>query len=232
MAAEWVGGPLPTMIFSRGNKKMASSGSASDNRAIRDLIENWAIWRDGLMWDKFRTVWHKEGVMNATWVQAPFEDFIAANKKAYERGIIILHFLGGMNVEVKGKRAITQTKMTIAQRLDADGVMCDVVCTGRFYDFLEKRRGKWGMVVRQPIYERDRLNPVDVTQTPKLDKKLLNSFPEGYRHLAYLQTKAGYKVKPNMPGIDGPVVEALYAAGEKWLKGKKLDQSWVTMGLK
>ncbi|HVG51697.1 MAG TPA: nuclear transport factor 2 family protein [Xanthobacteraceae bacterium] len=211
---------------------MASSGSASDNRAIRDLIENWAIWRDGLMWDKFRTVWHKEGVMNATWVQAPFEDFIAANKKAYERGIIILHFLGGMNVEVKGKRAITQTKMTIAQRLDADGVMCDVVCTGRFYDFLEKRRGKWGMVVRQPIYERDRLNPVDVTQTPKLDKKLLNSFPEGYRHLAYLQTKAGYKVKPNMPGIDGPVVEALYAAGEKWLKGKKLDQSWVTMGLK
>ncbi|MGZ5834770.1 MAG: nuclear transport factor 2 family protein [Xanthobacteraceae bacterium] len=210
---------------------MAASGSPKDNREIRDLIENWAIWRDGLMWDKFRTVWHKEGVMNATWVQAPFEDFIAANKKAYERCIIILHFLGGMSVEVKGKRAVTQTKMTIAQRLDADGVMCDVVCTGRFYDFLEKRRGKWGMVVRQPIYERDRLNPVDLTQTPKLDKKLLMKFPEGYRHLAYLQTKAGYKVKPNMPGIDGPVVEALYAAGEKWLKGKKLDQSWVSMGL-
>jgi hypothetical protein len=210
---------------------MAASGSASDHRAIRDLIENWAIWRDGLMWDKFRTVWHKDGVMNATWVQAPFEDFIAANKKAYERGIIILHFLGGMNVEVRGKRAVTQTKMTIAQRLDADGVMCDVVCTGRFYDFLEKRRGKWGMVVRQPIYERDRINPVDLTQTPKLDKKLLESFPEGYRHLGYLQSKAGYKVKTNMPGIDGPVVEALYAAGEKWLKGKKLDQSWVTMGL-
>jgi hypothetical protein len=210
---------------------MPANGSAADHRALRDLIENWAIWRDGLMWDKFRTVWHPEGVMNATWVQAPFEDFIAANKKAYDRGIIILHFLGGMNIEVKGKRAITQTKMTIAQRLDADGVMCDVVCAGRFYDFLEKRRGKWGMVVRQPIYERDRINPVDLTQTPKLDQKLLRSFPEGYRHLAYLQTKAGYKVKTNMPGIDGPVVTALYAAGAEWLKGKKLNQSWVTMGL-
>ena len=207
------------------------AASAADNRAIRDLIENWAIWRDGLMWDKFRTVWHKEGVMNATWVQAHYEDFIAANEKAYKRGIIILHFLGGMNVEVKGKRAVTQTKMTIAQRLDADGVMCDVVCTGRFYDFLEKRKGKWGMVVRQPIYERDRINPVDVTQTPKLDQKLLMSFPEGYRHLAYLQTKAGYKVKTNMPGIDGPEVTAHYKAGEAWLKGKKLDQSWVTLGL-
>ena len=210
---------------------MPANGRAADRAAVRDLIENWAIFRDGLMWDKFRTVWHKEGVMNATWVQAPFEDFITANKKAYERGIIILHFLGGMNIEIKGKRAVTQTKMTIAQRLDADGVVCDVVCTGRFYDFLEKRKGKWGMVVRQPIYERDRLNPVDVTQVPKLDQKLLMSFPEGYRHLAYLQSKAGYKVKPNMPGIDGPVVTALYKAGEGWLKGKKLDQSWVTMGL-
>ena len=72
---------------------------------------------------------------------------------------------------------------------------------------------------------------VDLTQTPKLDKKLLMSFPEGYRHLAYLQSKAGYKVKPNMPGIDGPVVDALYAAGAAWLKGKKLNSSWVTMGL-
>lgn len=210
---------------------MAASGSASDHRAIRDLIENWAIWRDALMWDRFRTVWHKEGRMMATWFQGTADEFIQANEQAYKKGIIILHFLGGMSVDIKGKRAITQTKMTISQRLLADGVMCDVVCTGRFYDFLEKRRGKWGMVLRQPIYERDRLNPVDLTQTPRLDKSLLERFPEGYRHLAYLQTKAGYKVKPNMPGIDGPVVEALYAAGDKWLKGKKLDQSFVTMEL-
>ncbi len=207
------------------------AGSAADHRAIRDLIENWAIWRDALMWEKFRTVWHKDGIMMATWFQGTGDEFIEANKKGYARGIIILHFLGGMNVEVKGKRAITQTKMTIAQRLPAEGVECDVVCTGRFYDFLEKRRGKWGMVLRQPIYERDRLSPVDPTQAPKLDKALLMSFPEGYRHLAYLQAKAGYKVKPNMPGIDGPVVETLYAAGADWLKGRKLDKRWVTMGL-
>jgi hypothetical protein len=207
------------------------AGSVADVRTIRELIDNWAIWRDALMWDRFRTVWHKDGIMMATWFQGTGDEFIEANKKGYERGIIILHFLGGCSIDVKGKRAIAQTKMTISQRLLADGVMCDVVCTGRFHDFLEKRRGKWGMVLRQPIYERDRLNPVDLTQTPKLDKSLLERFPEGYRHLAYLQTKAGYKVKPNMPGIDGPVVEALYKAGADWLKGKKLDKSWVTMGL-
>ena len=43
--------------------------------------------------------------------------------------------------------------------------MCDVVCTGRFYDFLEQRDGRWGIVLRQPIYERDRLDPIDPAAT-------------------------------------------------------------------
>jgi hypothetical protein len=32
---------------------------------------------------------------------------------------------------------------------------------GRFYDFLEKREGRWGLVLHQPIYEKDRMDPVD-----------------------------------------------------------------------
>ena len=45
-------------------------------------------------------------------------------------------------------------------------------------------------------------------------------FPEGYRHLAYLQTKHGYTVKPDMPGAMGPELEALYARGAAWLSGE------------
>jgi hypothetical protein len=96
------------------------------------------------------------------------------------------------------------------------------VCTTRFYDFLEKRKGKWGIVLRQPIYEKDRLDPVDPAANLVLDQTLLARFPEGYRHLAYLQSKIGYKVKTNMPGIDGPELEALYASGADWLAGKPL----------
>jgi hypothetical protein len=50
----------------------------------------------------------------------------------------------------------------------------------------------------------------------------LQRFPEGYRHLAYLQTAIGYKVKPNMPGLKGPEVEAVYARGRRWLSGESL----------
>ena len=194
----------------------------ADRQAIRDLVENWALWRDARLWDRFRTVWHKEGRMMATWTQGTFEEFIKMSDEGWARGMKFLHFLGGSSIDVKGKRAIAQTKMTISQRAPIEGVVCDVVCTGRFYDFLEKRKGRWGLVLRQPIYERDRLNPVDPAATLSLDQKLLNSFPEGYRHLAYMQTRVGYKVKTDMPGMEGPELDVLYAKGEAWLKGRKL----------
>jgi hypothetical protein len=85
--------------------------------------------------------------------------------------------------------------MTINQRAPLDGVLVDVVCFGRFYDFLEKREGRWGIVRRQPIYEKDRLDPVDPGAKLKFDADLLNQFPEGYRHLAYLQAKNGFTSK-------------------------------------
>jgi hypothetical protein len=109
--------------------------------------------------------------------------------------------------------------MTISQRADVDGVRCDVVCTGRFYDFFERRDARWAIVLRQPIYEKDRLDPVDPSARLALDRTLLDRFPEGYRHLAYLQTRIGYTVKRDMPGLKGPGVEALYARGRRWLDG-------------
>jgi len=192
-----------------------------DRLAIRELVESWVVWRDSCQWDKFRTVWHDDGVMMATWTQGTVDFFIKMSKEGYARGVHFLHFLGGSTVDVSGTRAIAQTKMTISQRAKVEDVLCDVVCTGRFYDFFEKR-DRWGLVLRQPIYERDRLNPVDPMSAPKLDPNLLAQFPEGYRHLAYMQTRVGYTVKRDMPGLDGPEVAALYAKGERWLKGEKL----------
>ena len=108
-------------------------------------------------WERFRTVWHDDGYMMATWFQGSAEDFIRVSREGFERGARILHFLGGTSVDLSGNRAISQTKMTITQRALVHDVLCDAVCTGRFYDFLERRDGRWGVVLRQPIYEQDRL---------------------------------------------------------------------------
>ena len=192
---------------------------------ITELLHNWVIWRDAGDWARFRTCWTADGRMFATWCQAPAEQFVRQTEAAWDRGVTILHFLGGISVDIDGHRAISQAKMTINQRARVGGVMVDVCCTGRFYDFLEERDGKWGIVVRQPIYEKDRLDPV-VSGTPvPLEQDLLERFPMEYRHLAYVQTKAGFTVKTDMPLLRGPKVQRLYAAGAAWLRGEKHD--WV-----
>jgi hypothetical protein len=195
---------------------------AHDKHLIRELVERWAVWRDAGEWERFRTLWHDDGRMMATWFQGPVDEFIRVSREGFERGVRILHFLGGCTVDVAGDRAIAQTKMTIAQRATVHDVDCDVVCSGRFYDFLERRSDLWGLVLRQPIYERDRLDPVDPAAALALDQELLGRFPEGYRHLAYLQTQIGYAVKPDMPGLTGPEVETLYGRGAAWLAGEPL----------
>lgn len=194
--------------------------SMSDALAIKQIVEDWVVFRDSGDWERFRKVWHKEGVMMATWFQGPYEEFIRVNEEGWKRGVSILHLLGGTSVEIKGKRAIAQTKMTISQRAKVHDVLVDVLCTGRFYDFFEKRKGRWAIVLRRLFYEKDRMDPVDPSKAVQLDPDILAQFPEGYCHLAYLQSSLGFKVKTDMPGLKGPEADALYAMGKKWLTGK------------
>jgi len=193
-----------------------------DRLMIREVIENWALWRDAGDWERFATVWHPDGRMMATWFQGSGSEFIEVTKAGWAKGVSILHFLGGTSVNVSGTRAVAQTKMTISQRGEVEGTLCDVVCTGRFYDFFEKVGDRWQMLLRQPIYEKDRLDPVRPDARPALDDALLAEFPAGYRHLAYLQTRIGYQVKRDMPTLTGPAVEALYERGRRFLRGGAL----------
>lgn len=195
---------------------------AADRAAIRDLLERWVIWRDAGDWERFRTLWHDDGVMSATWTQSPVDEFIASSRTAHANGMRALHFLGGTAIDLAGDRAIAQTKMTISLRGALEGVVCDIVSTGRFYDFLERRAERWGLVFRQPIYERDRADAVDPAQRPLLERALLARFPEGYRHLAYFQTRLGFDVKTDLPGARGDALDALLARGAAWLAGAKV----------
>jgi len=200
-------------------------GNALDDELkIRQMVERWAVWRDAGDWERFATVWHPDGVMMATWFQGSFADFIRVTQEGWEKGVSILHFLGGTTVEVQGDRAIAQTKMTISQRGPIEGVACDVVCTGRFYDFVVRHEGQWKLLHRQPIYEKDRIDPVDPAAVLVLDQDELARMPEGYRHLAYIQTRIGYRVKMDMPMLKGEAVETLYRRGASWLAGGQLER--------
>jgi hypothetical protein len=188
---------------------------------IRQLIEKWVVYRDAFMWDEFRKVWHKEGTMKATWLDAHYETFIETTDNGVKyNNLNILHMLGGSVVDVNGNRAVSITKFSILQRAVVEGVLCDVTCWARHYDLWEKREGRWGLVSRDTICDKDRIDPVDTNATLLLDKEILDKYPAEYRHLAYLQEKAGYDVDKNAPCQSRKsALDDLYKKGQAWLEG-------------
>ncbi len=191
-----------------------------DKTAIRDVVESWALWRDAGEWERLHTTFHPGAIFKATWFHGPFERFVELSAEMLRRGGKSIHFLGGATVDVVGNRALSITKMQILSRSVLDGVEVDVCCNGRFYDRFEKRAGEWRIAFRDCIYDKSRVDPVEPGAAVPLDASLLQSFPEGYRHLTYAQSKRGSTITPGLATARGPEVEALYALGREWLGAK------------
>ena len=193
---------------------------SDDRRLIRDLVENWArVARRGRL-GALRHRLARRRLHDGDLVPGPGRGLHPVSREGFERGVSILHFLGGTSIDLAGARAIAQTKMTISQRAEVHGVRCDVVCTGRFYDFLEQRDGRWGIVLRQPIYEKDRLDPVDPAATLDARPELLARFPAGYRHLAYVQTRDRLRGQArHARARPAPRSSASTRRGADWLAG-------------
>ena len=194
----------------------------ADELEIRQLIENWALLRDTGDFDRFGQLWHPEGWMVATWFQASGADFTDRARQTFDRQKG-MHILGGSSIQAAAPRAVAQTRMQILTRSTLEGVEVDVACFGRFFDFFETVDEVWKLRHRQPVYELDQLRPVDPNATIKLDPERLARFPEGYRHLAYVQTQMGFDVSPGLPVARGPAVDALMKRGVEWLSGAKVD---------
>ena len=190
-----------------------------DKLSIREVIESWAIWRDSGDFDRLRTCYHDDGVMHATWFQGTADDFCGRASASWAKGNMSTHVLGSTHIDLAGVRAVAQTRLTLSSRDTLDGALYDISCIGRFYDLFEKRVGDWKIATRLLTYEKDRADPVIPGKTAVFDTALLGQFPEGYRFLAYAQTKRGLDVYRDLPGLRGPAVEALYARGRAWLTG-------------
>ncbi|HXA91789.1 MAG TPA: nuclear transport factor 2 family protein, partial [Steroidobacteraceae bacterium] len=77
-----------------------SSEVWADKLAIREIIEQWVIFSDSGDWERFAALWHPDGWMTATWLQAPAREFVRARREGFEHGVSILHFLGGFTCDI------------------------------------------------------------------------------------------------------------------------------------
>lgn len=192
---------------------------SEDKAAIRELIESWVVWRDMGEWDRLREIWHSDGRMAASWKEGTAEEFITGNRDGWNNGVDILHQLGGSIVILSEQhdRAVAITKVVISQRAPINGTACDVAARARHLDRWEKRDGRWGLLDRKTIFDRDRLYTVDPNATVELDESVLESFPTAYQHLAYVQSSLGFSVRSDLPHLHSEAAAALLRAGEEWL---------------
>jgi quercetin dioxygenase-like cupin family protein len=190
----------------------------ADRAAIREIVDGWILWRDCGAWDRLLAAWHPNGRMSSTRFEGLAADFVAQTRRAYEAGARVRHQQSGFWCELAGDRAYAVTNMTICQRSEIDGVPVDVTCEGRFVDFLSFRSGRWALDRRQPAYDRDRLDVVRPGDSLVLDNAVLSSFPEAYRHLAYVQERAGHRINRDLPETHGEGWARLMTEAEAWLK--------------
>jgi hypothetical protein len=189
----------------------------ADRLTIAEVVQDWAIGRDTGDWQRLRAAFHPDGTMTATWFSGPADAFVAASKAQWEKGSRVAHVLGGTSVRLNGGKAIAETRLILAIRAPLDGEEVDVTCYGRFYDRMAKHEGGWGILRRNVVYEKDRIDAVRPGAVLQLDEALLRRFPEGYRHIAYVQTRAGMTVDPALATPHSAALKKLTDEAEAWL---------------
>ena len=187
--------------------------------AITQVVQDWALARDTGRWERLRSAFTTDGTMHSTWFVGSADEFVQRSMQAAKAGARAQHFIGATSIELVGDRAIAETGMVLLLRAVLHGVEVDVTCYGRFYDFFMREGEHWRIRKRVPIYDKDRLDPVDPSASIKLDAVELARHPEGYRHVAYVQGQGGRNVTPDMPTPNSDALARLYAEGEAWLAG-------------
>lgn len=193
---------------------------AIDRDAIEQVIRNWALWRDGWNWPQLRACYTPDAVMHTTWFVGSAGEFVDRSMEAAKKGARSQHFIGAASIEVRGDRAIAETRMMLLLRAVLQGTEVDVTAYARFYDLFARLQDTWRIRKRVPIYEKDRLDPVTPGAIVALDPAELARYPGAYRHVAYIQASGGARVNPDLPTANSDVLERLYREGGDWLGGR------------
>jgi hypothetical protein len=205
------------------NQLPADLQTMLDRQSIIERVQSWGFYRDGKQWEKLRDLYTADGRMTTTWTIASADEFVNHCKAMAGRGggRKAMHSIGITKVDLNGDRAIAETRMTLLVRGVLDGVEVDITNYGGTYDFfLRCADGIWRIKERVPMYEKDRLDPVDPSATVKIDPARLATFPYGYRYLAYLQSSEGATITPDLPGNNSESQQKVFRRGAQWLAGQ------------
>ena len=188
-----------------------------DRAAITQVVQDWGLSRDDGRWDQLRACYTSDAVMHTTWFVGSAAEFVERSIAATRAGARVQHFIGAATIALANDKAVAETRVMLMVRGQLDGVEVDVTCWGRFHDRFVKRDGLWRILKRVPVYEKDRLDPVDPAARLTLDAAVLALHPDGCRHLVYMQSRNGASIVPDVAVPGSVVLSRLEAESAAWL---------------
>ncbi len=185
----------------------------ANRMSITDLINGW-IHRDLAQWDALRKLFHPDGVIEITWFEGRFADFVDASMRMGASDLRTKHFIGAPVVTFEGDKALVETNAMIVAENVKLGLGCE--SHNRFIDRIEKRDGEWKIVRRESIYDMGSFTfPRGFVE---IDAELVGKHPREYAPLAYLLEKSGFPVQRVFATKGSDAENAVKAAGRDWLK--------------
>lgn len=195
-----------------------------DEQGIAQLLFRWAHARDTGDWDVLARCFHDDATIHIGWISGAASDYVArsrAQARSPEPGAHAKHIVAAPLIELGGDRAFCICHATLHVRRKVGGVEADIESFMRFFDLVERRVGRWAIVKRTGVYEKDRLSPVDPAGFPEAfwDGIDLGTFPPAKRFLCFAQVKNGGKPNTDFVSVNSPGEAALYQEGRGWLAG-------------
>lgn len=189
------------------------------HQQIAALINDWGFFRDQGRWQELLNVFHPDGHISISWIDAPYAEFVAVSKLAAQRSLLsVKHQLGVPRIQVRSERALSEVNVTILVRGRTCGMEVDTTSHCRFIDQVERREGRWKIVRRTGIYERDRADPVSAPALPERLFEELSEYPKELRFLARAFKEIGVDWVKSVIRDGSPEMHALYAAAVCWLQ--------------
>ncbi|HXQ52076.1 MAG TPA: nuclear transport factor 2 family protein [Stellaceae bacterium] len=191
---------------------------------VRRVRQTWAFARDHGEWETMRACFHPDATVCVSWFSGPASTFMertiamAKERKPEESS---QHWFGNSRVSVKGNRAILEMDTMVLGRDRFDGHLFDFTIYLRMYDRIERRDRQWRILRMNPIYDKDRLDPVIPGSVPAafFDGVRLTGRDAATGLMRWRSEKKGRKVPPDIDIGGADSEKKLRTEAEAWLAG-------------
>ena len=193
-----------------------------DKYACAELIQAWGLYRDQGKWPQLLATFVPDGQIAVSWFSGSFREFVDRCRAELRGGSALQapHLSLARARRRRARAGRDQHRDPGAPEDRRRARRHDVLCAlprpaG------DDRDGRWAIVERAAIYERDRLDPVEPSEA--FDRLFtasdLSVYPEPYRYMAARLVAAGRALAPVVYSDGSPHTAQLYARYEAWLRG-------------